>query len=101
MNNKNNFESYEPGHYHYLNEEKRGSRTCNAPFVKPFSSHFSIRKVWKPESIPHASGVGVHVPAKPDVGVTTIPGLTTIPEAGKAPPDTSTTGAPDISLRLV
>jgi hypothetical protein len=47
--------------------------------------------------------VGVHVPA--DVGVTTIPdiwlGLTTIPEAGKVPPDTSTTGAPDISLRLV
>jgi hypothetical protein len=42
-------------------------------------------------------------PAKPDVGVTTIPdigiGLTTIP--GKVPPDTSTTGAPDISLRLV
>jgi hypothetical protein len=49
--------------------------------------------------------MGVHVPAKPDIGVTTIPdiglGLTTIPEAGKVPPDTSTTGAPDISLRLV
>jgi hypothetical protein len=47
--------------------------------------------------------VGVHVPA--DVGVTTIPdiglGLTTIPKAGKVPPDMSTTGAPDISLRLV
>jgi hypothetical protein len=45
------------------------------------------------------------IPAKPDVGVTTIPdigiGLTTIPEAGKVPPDISTTGAPDISLRLV
>jgi len=42
-----------------------------------------------------ASGVRVHVPA--DVGVTTLPdiglGLTTIPEAGKVPPDMSTTGA--------
>ncbi len=49
------------------------------------------------------SGVGVHVPA--DVGVTTDPdigiGLTTILDAGKVPPDTSTTGAPDMTLRLV
>jgi hypothetical protein len=57
-------------------------------FVKPFSSHFSIRKVRR---------VGVYVPAKPDVGI----GLTTNPEAGKVPPDTSTTGAPDIPLRLL
>jgi hypothetical protein len=39
--------------------------------------------------------MGVHVPAKPDVPDIGI-GLTTIPEAGKVPPDTSTTGAPDI-----
>jgi hypothetical protein len=44
-----------------------------------------------------SQGVGVHVPAKPDIGI----GLTTIPEAGKVPPDTSTTGAPDMALRLV
>jgi hypothetical protein len=49
------------------------------------------------EAIPR---VGVHVSAKPnvqDIGI----GLTTIPEAGKVPPDTSTTGAPEIALRLV
>jgi hypothetical protein len=32
-----------------------------------------------------------------DIGL----GLTTIPEAGKVPPDTSTTGATDMALRLV
>jgi hypothetical protein len=56
-------------------------------FVKRFSSHFSIKKVW----------VGVHVPAKPDVqGIGK--GLTTIPDAGKVPPDISTTRAPDMAL---
>jgi hypothetical protein len=61
--------------------------------VKPLSSHFSIRKVWKPP------GAEVHVSVIPDVKDTGI-GLTTIPEAGKVPPDTSTTGAPDIKISL-